>query len=614
MKQYQEFIHQSRYARWLDDLGRRETWDETVDRYCDFMDVPSDTREAVRRRDVMPSMRAMWSAGPALERCHVAGYNCSALLVDSPRAFDEAIYILMSGCGLGFSVERQFIAELPEVPRLAPAEGDDEIIVVEDSREGWASAYRRLVSMLYMGHILPWDLRQLRPAGAKLKTFGGRSSGPDPLDSLFRFTVDTFMNAQGRKLNSIECHDLMCKIGEVVVAGGVRRSALISLSNPSDDRMRKAKHGAWWQEEPQRALANNSAAYTERPDFEVFMAEWLALYESKCGERGLFNRQAAKAKAKRYCREENVSWITNPCSEISLRPMQTCNLSEVVVRASDTRETLLEKVRHATILGTLQSALTDFKYLRPEWKKNCEEERLLGVSLTGIMDHHIMSRPQAPLREWLEELREMAVSTNAEWAEKLGIGRSRAITTVKPSGTVSQLCDSSSGIHPRFSRYYIRRVRQAETDPLTRMLIDQGVPHERDKVTPTNIVFEFPIKAPADARCNLTALEQCQLWKMYNDHWAEHSVSCTVYYTQDEFLGLGDWVWRNFDSITGLSFLPKSDHSYQQAPYEAITSEEYDLLVHSMPDIDWSKLAEYETEDNTSGAQTLACVGGSCEI
>lgn len=607
LPQYQEFIHQSRYARWREDLGRRETWAETVDRYCQFFDVPQEVKESILKLDVMPSMRALWSAGPALEHNHISGYNCAFTAVDSPRVFDEAVYILMSGCGLGFSVERQFVSRLPEVPYLHKA---PMCIQVEDSREGWADAYGQLIYNLYSGHIPTWDLSKLRPAGAKLHTSGGRSSGPAPLDALFKFTVATFKKAQGRRLSSIECHDIMCKVGEVVVSGGVRRSALISLSNPSDDRMRNAKHGAWWQDEPQRALANNSAAFTERPDFEVFMDEWLSLYKSKSGERGIYNRQAAKDKATFIGRDADLLVGTNPCAEISLRSMQFCNLTEVVLRPEDAFEDIKRKIEHATILGTLQSALTDFKYLRPEWKSNCEEERLLGVSLTGIMDCRRFSANELAL------FREHARAVNKKWAEKLGINQSKAITTVKPSGTVSQLVDSSSGIHPRFSKYYVRRVRQSELDPLTAFLIDQGVPHERDQVQPSNIVFEFPQKAPVGAKIvkNLSALEQCEAWMLYNNHWADHSVSCTVYYKDSEFLQLGHWVWSRFDQITGLSFLPRSEHSYAQAPYEEVNEEEYLRRVEAMPDIDWSRLSEYESEDNTVGAQTLACTGGKCDL
>ena len=606
--QYQQFIHQSRYARWREDLGRRETWPETVDRYCQALGVPPATRNAILNMDVMPSMRSLWSAGANLSGNHIAGYNCAFAAVDSARIFDEAIYILMSGCGLGFSVERQFINQLPTVPSLLNV--SNYVHIVEDSKKGWARAYRELIQALYSGFVQKWDLTNLRPAGSRLVTSGGRSSGPAPLRELFKFTIQMFKNARGRKLNSVECHDIMCKVGEVVVAGGVRRSALISLSNLSDDRMRKAKHGAWWQDEPQRALANNSAAYTEKPDFEVFMDEWRSLYASKCGERGIYNRQAAKLKAESIGRNPELLVGTNPCAEISLRSNQFCNLTEVIIRPEDTFDDLKRKVEHATILGTLQSTLVDFKYLRPVWRKNCEEERLLGVSLTGIMDH-------APIpRDELKKLRDHARHTNIKWAKELGINPSAAITTVKPSGTVSQLCDSSSGIHPRFSSHYVRRVRQSNHDPLTQLLIDQGVPHEVDQMQPSNTIFEFPQKAPEGAVLvkDMSAIDQCEAWLAYNEAWAEHSVSCTVYYSKEEFLTLGQWVWSNFDKVTGLSFLPRSEHTYAQAPYEAISGGEYLTREIEMPNIDWSKLSEYEKEDNTVGAQTLACVGDKCEL
>lgn len=620
---YSTFIHRSRYARWLDDKNRRETWPETVARYFDFFadkhrslaSQIADSLPTVLSMDVMPSMRALWSAGPALKRCNVSGYNCSTVFVDSPRVFDEAIYVLMSGCGLGFSVERQHVNKLPVVPDELAA--SDTTISVADSREGWARGFKELIGLLYAGQVPKWDLSKLRPKGARLRTMGGRSSGPEPLEDLFRFTVSLFREAAGRKLSSLECHDLMCMIGNVVVAGGVRRSALISLSNPSDDRLRKAKSGQWWIDSGHRAIANNSAAYTERPDFDVFLTEWLALHESKSGERGIFNRVAAQAKAAAIGREI-AEFGTNPCGEISLRAMQFCNLTEVVVRAHDTRETLRDKVRHATILGTLQSDLTDIKYLRKKWTDNCEDERLLGVSLTGITDHPVLGNPDAPeLPELLRELRTVARETNAEWAHKLGIKPSAAITTVKPSGTVSQLVNSASGIHPRFSEYYVRRVRASSTDPLAVLMREQGFPCEVDVSNTNNLVFSFPVAAPAGARlaADIDALTQCKLWQVYNEHWADHSVSCTIYYGNDEFLALGQWVWSNFDRITGLSFLPRSEHTYRQAPYEALTCEQYDELAANMPsEVDWSELARYERGDTTAGSKTFACTGDVCEI
>lgn len=619
--EYSEFIHRSRYARWDDEKKRRETWEETVERYFAFFaeKYPSldlaETKAAVLRMDVMPSMRALWSAGPSLKRCNVAGYNCAYMAVDNPRVFDEAVYILMSGCGLGFSVERQYVNKLPSIADEMTA--SDTTIVVADSRVGWARAYRELISLLYTGQVPKWDLSKLRPAGAKLKTSGGRSSGPGPLDELFRFTVATFRAAAGRKLSSSECHDLLCMVGRVVVAGGVRRSALISLSNPSDERLRLAKSGQWWIEHPHRALANNSAVYTERPDYQAFLREWLALYESRSGERGIYNRCAAQTKARSIEREPQDLGL-NPCAEIALRSMQFCNLTEVVIRAEDTTETLREKVRHAAILGTLQSDLVDIKYLRKRWRDNCVEERLLGVSLTGITDHAVLGDPSAlELPSLLADLRNTAREVNREWAERIGINPSAAITTVKPSGTVSQLVNSASGIHPRFAPFYLRRVRADEKDPLAQLMRDQGFPHERDAMNETNLVFSFPVKSPESARFaeDLDALTQCKLWSIYNEHWADHSVSCTVYYSDDEFLGLGQWVWSNFDKITGLSFLPRSDHSYTQAPYEAITKAQYEQALSEMPAaIDWARLSEYESEDRTQGSKTYACTGDVCEL
>lgn len=629
-REYSTFIHQSRYARWLDDAKRRETWHETVARYFDFfvdklqadlsdaqaaVAALADVRDAMERLDIVPSMRALWSAGPSLKRCNVTAYNCGYLAVDSPRVFDEAVYILMSGCGLGFSVERQYVKKLPTI--ADDFVDSDTTITVADSRTGWARAYKELISLLYAGQVPQWDLSKLRPAGARLKTSGGRSSGPRPLDELFRFTVKLFREAAGRKLSSMECHDLMCMVGRIVVAGGVRRSAEISLSNPSDDRLRFAKSGQWWIDNEQRALANNSAAYTERPEFAVFMREWWALYESKSGERGIFNRVAAQHKAEAIGREAK-DFGTNPCGEISLRSMQFCNLTEVVVRPEDTLETLSEKIRCATVLGTLQSDLLDFKYLRKQWRTNCEEERLLGVSLTGITDHPVLGDPNHPqLSRLLVELRQVARDTNREWAAHLGIAPSKAITTVKPSGTVSQLVNSSSGIHRRFAPYYVRRVRADQHDPLAQLMQEQGFLCEVDERTPSNLVFSLPIASPPTARfvADVDALTQAKLWHAYAKHWADHSVSCTIYYSDDEFLALGQWVWDHFDEITGLSFLPRSDHTYVQAPYEAITREEYLALRESMPtDVDWSRLRVYEKIDTTHGAKTYACSGDVCEI
>jgi ribonucleoside-triphosphate reductase len=619
MNDYQQFIHRSRYARYLEDKGRRETWEETVGRYMENVvgskveqDVADQIRKAILNMEVMPSMRGLMTAGKALERDNVALFNCSYIPCDHPRAFDEAMYILMCGTGVGFTVERQDISKLPTVSD--EMHDTDTTIVVEDSKLGWAKAFKELISMLYAGQVPKWDVDKVRPAGARLKVFGGRASGPEPLISLFKFCVKTFKGAVGRKLTSIECHDIMCKIGETVVVGGVRRSALISLSNLSDDRMRHAKSGAWWENNPQRSLANNSVCYTEKPDMLAFMKEWQAMYESQSGERGIFNRIAAKKQAgKNGRRDTNHDFGTNPCSEIILRPYQFCNLTEVVCRADDTFETLKRKVELATILGTIQATFTDFRYLRSIWKRNTEEEALLGVSFTGLMD--------SPLKDMyyessdqLEALKQHAVEVNKLWADRLGINQSTAITCVKPSGTVSQLVDSASGLHPRFSDFYIRRVRNSINDPLTQFLASQGVPWEMDKVSPNTAVFSFPQKSPDGAVCKdgLTAIQQMEYWKHIQDNWCEHKPSITVYYGADEYMELGAWVWEHFDEVSGVAFLPRLEHTYEQAPYEEITKEQYEELRSSMPTIDWSQFTE--AEDNTEGSQTLACFGSSCEV
>ena len=624
---YQKFIAVSRYARWLDTEKRRETWEETVQRYTanvlgkyvgngisytEFQDI----QQAIIDMEVMPSMRAMMSAGPALDRDNTAGYNCSYLPVDDPKSFDEAMFILLCGTGVGFSVERQYVQKLSEVPKLFDSETT---VVVKDSKEGWAKAYRQLIALLYSGEIPKWDVSRVRPAGAKLKTFGGRASGPGPLEDLFRFTVSRFKDAQGRKLSSLECHDIMCKIGEVVVVGGVRRSAMISLSNLSDDRMRHAKSGQWWEKNPQRALANNSVAYTEKPDMETFIREWSSLVESKSGERGIFSRPASIAQAaKSGRRKTDHEFGTNPCSEIILRPYQFCNLTEVVVRVTDTVEDLERKVRLATILGTIQSTLTHFPYLRKIWKDNTEEERLLGVSLTGIMDNPLMTMKNAGLEKTLEHLKQLAVETNKEFASSLGINRSTAITCVKPSGTVSQLVDSASGIHARHSEYYIRTVRGDNKDPLTEFMKAQGIPNEPDVMKPLNTtVFSFPTKSPKGCvtRNEMTALEQLQMWMVYQRHWCEHKPSITVTVRDHEWMEVGAWVYKNFDEVSGVSFLPHSDHTYQQAPYQECSDREYEDLLSMMPvSIDWTKLADYEKEDGTKSSQTFACTGDVCEI
>ena len=620
---YQSFIHKSRYAKYFDGKGR-ESWGETVERYMDNVvrqvagndSYIDNIRDAILGLEIMPSMRAMMTSGPALDRDNTAGYNCSYLPVDDPKSFDEAMFILLCGTGVGFSVERQFVQKLPEIPELFVS---DTTIVVKDSKEGWAKAFRQLLALLWAGEIPKWDVSEVRPAGARLKTFGGRASGPAPLIELFNFSVQTFKNAQGRRLTSMECHDLMCFIGQIVVVGGVRRSAMISLSNLSDDRMRHAKSGQWWETAAHRALANNSVSYTEKPDIETFMREWLSLVESKSGERGVFNREASKKQAAKYGRRDpEHEFGTNPCSEIILRPYQFCNLTEVVVRATDTYDTLAHKVKLATILGTVQSSFTKFPYLRKVWQRNTEEERLLGVSLTGIMDNPLMTMKNKGLDSTLSKLREVAVETNAEWAERLGINPSTSITCVKPSGTVSQLVDSASGIHARHSPYYIRTVRGDNKDPLTQFMIDQGIPNEPCVFKgDTTTVFSFPVMSPhrAVTRNDMSAIEQLEMWLIYQRYWCEHKPSVTISVRDDEWLAVGAFVYEHFDEMSGVSFLPHSDHTYQQAPYQDCTRDEYKALLKSMPkQINWEALSEYEQEDNTVAMQTMACSGDVCEI
>ena len=624
---YQHFIAVSRYARWLPEENRRETWFETVSRYTDYVcskaDVDTDTREeiwdAIYQLQVMPSMRALMTAGPALERDNTAGYNCSYLPIDDPKAFDEAMYILLCGTGVGFSVERQYVAKLPEVP--AELVDSDETIVVSDSKEGWAKALRKLISTLYSGKVPSWDVSKVRPAGARLGVFGGRASGPAPLVDLFSFTIKLFRDNAGRKLSSYDCHNLMCKVGEVVVSGGVRRSAMISLSNLSDGRMRHAKSGTWWETAPQMALANNSVSYTDKPDGETFLREWTSLVESKSGERGIFNRIAAKKQAAKYGRRDSdYEFGTNPCSEIILRPYQFCNLTEVVIRADDTPASIERKVELATIMGTIQSTFTNFPYLRKIWKTNTEEERLLGVSLTGIMDckwTNGRGEKGFHLSEFLEKMRRRAVETNQRWAKLLDIPESKAITCVKPSGTVSQLVDSSSGIHARHSPYYVRTVRGDNKDPLTLFLKEQGVPSEADVMKPdTQTVFSFPMKSPDNAvtRHDMTAIEQLEMWLVYQRHWCEHKPSVTVTVRDDEWMEVGAFVFKHFDEMSGVSFLPHSEHTYQQAPYQDCTKDVYDKLSSEFGHIDWVKLQDYEKEDTTNSSQTFACSGDSCEI
>lgn len=630
---YENFIALSRYARWLEDAGRRETWEETVSRYFDYItshlyethkytpspDLVEEMKQAVLSRNVMPSMRAVMTSGPALHRDNVAGYNCSFLPVDSLRSFDEAMYILMCGTGVGFSVESTYVNKLPVVNEHF--EKSSTVIVVDDSKAGWARALRELLAMLWAGQIPSWDVSKVRPAGARLKTFGGRASGPEPLVGLFEFCVQVVKGAAGRRIRPIEAHDIMCKIGEVVVVGGVRRSAMISLSDLTDTEMAKAKSGAWWEADPQRSLANNSVAYSGKPTMDDFMSEWKSLYDSKSGERGIYNVKAAQNQAAKFGRRDpEIRYGTNPCSEIILRPYQFCNLSEVVIRHTDTEETLKRKVELATILGTWQSTLTNFKYLRKIWKHNTEEERLLGVSLTGQFGNRLMSgmKGESELIRILRNLREVAVATNATEAESIGINPSAAITCVKPSGTVSQLTGVSSGMHPWHSQHYIRTVRGDKKDPLTRFLTDSGVPVEDDVMKPNDTsVFSFPIKAPKGAvlRDELSAIEHLNIWLIYQRYWCEHKPSITVSVKEHEWMEVGAWVWKHFDEVSGISFLPHSEHSYRQAPYQEISEEAYEAAVKNFPDsITWDMLTFYEVEDSTTGTQDLACSAGACEI
>jgi ribonucleoside-diphosphate reductase alpha chain len=630
MTPYQEYIGKSRYSRYLDDKGRREHWPETVNRYFDFMSkhlqdkhnytltqpLRDELQKAVTQLEVMPSMRSIMTAGDALERQNVAGYNCSYLPIDDPKAFDEAMYILLCGTGVGFSVEQKYVSKLPEIPVDLYNSGT--VINVKDSKEGWAKALRQVLALLYAGEVPKWDVSGVRAAGARLKTFGGRASGPEPLVDLFKYVVAKFRGATGRKLTSLEAHDILCKIGEVVVVGGVRRSAMISLSDLSDDRMAHAKAGNWWDGNGQRALANNSAIYEVKPDVGKFMREWSSIYESHSGERGIFNRYASELQAAKSGRRElGKEWGTNPCSEIILRPYQFCNLSSVIVRSDDSVDTLRNKVRLATILGTFQSTMTNFPYLRKVWQTNTEDERLLGVSMTGILDNALLNDPDdAYLPMILEDFKDVAIATNAEFADAIGINRSAAITAIKPEGTVSQLTGTASGIHPQHSQYFIRRVRSDNKDPLTDFLKAQGFPSEACVMKPdSTTIFSFPMRVEEGAvlREDLNAIKHLRLWLLFQRHYCEHKPSVTISVTETEWPEVGAWVWNNFDEITGVSFLPMDGGTYRQAPYEAMTEEEYHAMVAAMPaGIDWDKLVE--GTDNVEGAQTLACTAGACEI
>lgn len=624
MDDYQKFIHMSRYSRWDDNLGRRETWEETVDRLINYYqdnssgkDDPNifmELRSAILNMEVMPSMRAMMTAGPALDRCNVGAYNCAYLPVDSPRSFDEAMYILMCGTGVGYSVEEKYVSQLPRITE--DFSDTDTTIVVADSKEGWAKSFRELLTLLIAGQVPKWDVSGVRPAGARLRTFGGRASGPEPLVRLFEFAVRLFRGAAGRRLSGLECHDLMCMVADVVVVGGVRRSAMISLSDLGSEAMAKAKSGAWYEGHVYRQLANNSAVYNAKPEVGEFLKEWKHIYDSKSGERGIFNREASRNIVEKYGkRDPNFDFGTNPCSEIILRPFQFCNLTEVVVRVDDKIDDLKRKVRLATILGTIQSTFTNFRYLRKVWQRNTEEERLLGVSLTGIADNELLFGTAGG--RILNELREVANETNRVWADRLGIPHSAAITCVKPSGTVSQLVNSSSGIHPRWAEYYLRTVRNDVKDPISTFLIEAGVPHEQDSRNPSAVVFSFPQKAPPTSvvRTDIKAVDFLDVWKTFQDHWCEHKPSVTISVAENEWLPVAAWVYDNFDILSGVSFLPFDPTEYPQAPYQTLTKEQYEEWVQKMPDqIDWNRLSEYEKDDNTTGSFELACSAGSCEI
>ena len=630
MTPYNTFIAKSRYSRFLDDKNRREHWGETVARYFDFMEkhlatkqnykltpeLRKELQDAVTHLDVVPSMRAVMTAGTALDRQNVAAFNCSYLPIDDPKAFDEAMYILLCGTGVGFSVEQQYVTKLPEVPdELFPSQTS---IMVSDSKEGWAKSLRQLIALLYSGEIPKYDVSKVRPAGARLKTFGGRASGAQPLEDLFKFVISKFKAASGRKLSSLECHDILCKIGEVVVVGGVRRSAMISLSDLTDDKMAHAKAGNWWDGQGQRALANNSATYEETPAIGQFMREWTSIYESHSGERGIFNREASqKQAAKNGRRDASYEFGTNPCSEIILRPYQFCNLSSCIIRSTDTEADILNKVRLATILGTFQASLTNFPYLRKIWQKNTEEEALLGVSMTGILDNHLLNDPDdKALPGLLEKLRDAAVATNAEFAAAIGINQSVAVTAIKPEGTVSQLCSTASGIHPQHSQYYIRRVRADNKDPLTQFMLKSGFIGEPCVMKPeSTTVFSFPVAVAEGAllREDLTAVEHLRLWLIYQRHYCEHKPSVTISVLENEWMEVGAWVYKHFDEVTGVSFLPMDGGTYRQAPYEECTEEDYKKLLDQQPSgIDWDNFQEYD--DNVEGAQMLSCTAGGCTI
>ena len=622
-----EFIYYRTYSRWIDDEGRRETWVETVDRYINFMRENlgkrlsdkeySEVRQAILSHEAMPSMRLLQFAGKAARTTNVCAYNCSFIAPTKLEDFAEIMYISMCGTGAGFSVESQYIQQLPVIKRQSGKLRH--VHVIDDSKEGWCDALTLGLKTWYAGEDVQFDYSRLRPAGARLKTMGGKSSGPDPLRELLTFARATVLKRQGRRLTNLDAHDIICKIGEIVVAGGVRRSALISLSDLDDVEMRDAKKGQFYITEPQRSLANNSAVYNEKPGAEEFMREWLALMESHSGERGIFNRGGLREtfpERRTKMLEERIDTIgTNPCGEILLQPKQFCNLSEIVARAEDTPGSLMRKMKIATLLGTYQSTLTNFPYLSREWKEHCEEERLLGVSITGQWDSPAVRKP-----EMLKKLRDAAVVYNREYAKRFTVSPSTCITCTKPSGTLSQMVDCASGMHPRHAPYYIRRVRIASTDALFQMLRDQGVPYHpevgQNMETATTFVIDFPVKAPDAAifRDQVPALELLEYWKDVKENYTEHNPSVTISVGDDEWLKTGNWVYENWKIVGGLSFLPRSNHVYKLAPYEEIDEKAYHELLERFAHVDFSKIVTYEREDGTENKRELACASGTCEV
>ena len=630
-----EFVYLRTYARWIEHEGRRETWIETIDRYLSFMrenlgekltkEDYSELRQALLKQEVMPSMRLLQFAGDAARKTNVCAYNCSYIAPSCVEDFGEVMYVSMCGTGVGFSVESQNVEALPQIEY----QGGEKLAthIVADSKEGWCDALVLGMNTWYQGKDIEFDYSKLRPAGARLKTFGGKSSGPEPLQALLDFTRSKILSRQGRRLTNINVHDILCKIGEIVVAGGVRRSAMISLSDLDDEKMRHAKDGQFYMLQPQRSIANNSAVYLEKPTQEVFLSEWLALVKSGSGERGIFNRgslietlpkrRVDLLKEKGLIHGDRITGIigTNPCAEIILQSKQFCNLSEVVARSDDDEKSLLRKIRLATLLGTYQASLTYFPYLSKAWQDNCEKERLLGVSITGQWDCQAVRDNNV-----LDKLKQAAIDANKEYAKRFNVNASTCITCVKPSGTVSQTVDSSSGMHPRHAPFYIRRIRISASDALFKMLKKQGVPYHpevgQSEMDATTFVLDFPVKAPTNAVCkdNLTALEQLEHWRLVKENYTEHNPSVTISVGEDEWLQVANWVYQHWDIIGGLSFLPRFDHVYQLAPYEAITEEEYNALLKRFEQLDFAQLFAYEHSDTTEVKRELACVGGACEI